>query len=129
MARRPRPSALLALAALLSSVAASAIAQEDGERIFQRCFSCHSVDPAEQNLSGPNLHGVVGRRAATLPEFEYSDAMRAAGGAGLVWTPEILDRYLADPEDFLPEGRMAGVRLRDPAQRRVLIEWLAGRSR
>lgn len=87
------------------------------------------MDPAERGLSGPNLHGVVGRRAAALPEFDYSEAMRAAGASGLVWTPATLDRYLTDPEDFMPEGRMAGVRLRDPAQRRILIEWLARAGR
>lgn len=119
---------ICALAALVAS-ATTARAETEGERIFQRCFACHSVDPAERNLPGPNLHGVVGRRAAALTEFDYSEAMRAAGAGGLAWTPEMLDRYLADPEAFMPEGRMAGVRLRDPAERRVLIEWLARPTR
>ena len=116
-----------ALALLL--LIAPAHAQEPGARIFQRCFACHSVNPAERNLSGPNLHGLFDRRAATLADFEYSPAMRDAGARGLVWTAETLDRYLAEPEDFIPEGRMSGVRLRDPDQRRVLIEWLAHATR
>ena len=123
---RCHPHALLLIALLLTT---PTHAQESGERIFQRCFSCHSVDPAERNLSGPNLHGVFGRRAGTLEDFEYSPAMRGAGARGLIWTPETLDRYLTEPEDFIPEGRMSGVRLRDPDQRRVLIEYLAQATR
>jgi len=87
------------------------------------------VDPAERNLSGPNLHGVFNRRAGTLEDFEYSPAMQEAGARGLIWTPETLDRYLVEPEDFILEGRMSGVRLRDADQRRVLIEWLAQATR
>src|SRR3546814_8066494 len=48
-----------------------------GERVFQRCYACHSVDPAETALEGPNLDGVVGRKAAALSGFDYSDAMIA----------------------------------------------------
>jgi hypothetical protein len=47
---------------------------------FQYCISCHSVDPAETGLPAPNLDGLVGRRAGSRADFEYSPAMQAAGG-------------------------------------------------
>ena len=57
-----------------------------GERAFQRCYSCHSVDPNEAaKLQGPSLYRIMGRRAAAVPGFPYSDAMREKGAAGLVW--------------------------------------------
>lgn len=98
------------IAAVLSGVAGPLLAQGNatrGERVFQRCFSCHSVDPAERSLPGPNLAGVVGRRAGSLADFEYSPAMVAAGRQGLIWTAETLDRFLAAPEAVVPGTPMA----------------------
>jgi cytochrome c len=68
-----------------------------GERVFQRCFACHSVDPGETaKLQGPSLYRILGRPAAALGGFEYSPAMRAKAAAGLVWSEAVLDRYIAD---------------------------------
>ena len=56
-----------------------------GKRAFQRCYSCHSVDPNEKaKLQGPSLYRIMGRPAAAISDFEYSDAMRAKAAAGLV---------------------------------------------
>jgi cytochrome c len=100
----------VALIVILAAVPAAARADGDavrGERVFDRCIACHSVDPAETGLPGPNLHGVIGRPAASLPDFDYSPAMRAKGAAGLAWTVEALDAYLTDPAAFVEHGRMA----------------------
>ena len=109
---------------LLVVVPEGAAWAQDGAQLFQRCYACHSLGPAERNLSGPTLRGVFGRRAGTLNGFEYSTAMREAGQRGLTWTTETLDRFLVDPEEMIPGVRMGGVRLRDPAERRTLIRWL-----
>jgi cytochrome c len=109
--------------------AASRAAEGDaarGERAFQRCYSCHSVDPGETaQLPGPSLFRVVGRPAAALPGFEYSDALKAKGAAGLVWTPTALDRYIADPEAFAPGTLMSVPPLRDAQERADLIAYLS----
>lgn len=119
-----------ALALAVFAVVSGAKAQTpDGARIFQRCFACHSLDPADRNLPGPTLRGVFGRRAGTWHGFDYSPAMREAGERGLVWGEETLDRFLEDPEGFLPGARMAGVWLREPAERRALIRWLKSATR
>jgi len=97
-----------------------------GERVFQRCYACHSVDPAEGKLPGPNLHCVLGRPAGLLPGFEFSPAMTEAGRAhGLVWTREMLDAFLADPQRLVPGTEMSLPGLPDPTDRRDVIDYLA----
>lgn len=122
-------AACVAHIALLAALAASPPARAEGDagrgaRVFQRCYSCHSVDPNEKPLQGPNLAGVVGRRAGTLPRFEYSESMIAAGRGGLVWTDETLDAYVADPQAVVPGTAMGPVRLSNPADRADLIAYL-----
>ena len=95
-----------------------------GERVFQRCFACHSVVAGEDKLPGPNLRGVVGRRAGTQPGFRFSPVLIEAGARGLVWTRATLDAYLADPERFLPGTEMAMPGLREPVDRRDAIDYL-----
>lgn len=106
--------------------AAEAGDPERGERTFQQCYACHSVDPEEIDLPGPNLAGVLGRRAGTWAQFAYSPAMRAAGSErGLVWTRGTLDAFLADPQGFMPGTSMAYVGLREPSVRADVIAYLA----
>jgi cytochrome c len=106
--------------------AAEAGDPERGERAFQQCYACHSVDPEEVDLPGPNLAGVLGRRAGTWAQFAYSPAMRAAGSErGLVWTRETLDAFLADPQGFLPGNSMAYAGLREPSMRADVTAYLA----
>jgi cytochrome c len=116
------------VALLAVSGACAAELRSAGERAFQRCYACHSVVVGEDKLPGPNLHGVVGRRAGTLPTFEYSPAMLAAGRNGLVWTRDKLDAYLADPEAVVPGTAMAMPPLKDVRERAAVIDYLAGQK-
>jgi cytochrome c2 len=95
-----------------------------GERVFQRCFACHSVVAGEDKLPGPNLRGVVGRRAGTQSGFRFSPALIEAGARGLVWTRASLDAYLTDPERFLPGTEMAVPGLSLAIDRRDVIDYL-----
>ena len=96
-----------------------------GARAFQKCYACHSVEPGETGLPGPNLRGVVGRPVGALDGFAYSEAMVEAGrDGGLVWTEERLDAFLADPEAYLPGTLMSFVGMRDPAERAAVIGYL-----
>jgi cytochrome c len=95
-----------------------------GERVFQRCFTCHSVVAGEDRLPGQNLRGVVGRRAGRRPGFRFSPALVEAGARGLVWTRGTLDAYLADPERFLPGTEMGMPGLREVVDRRDVIDYL-----
>jgi len=127
--RRPFLAAVCAAAVLSGMPARAEGDAARGQRVFQRCFSCHSVNPDERNLQGPNLAGVIGRRAGTLPQFEYSDAMIAAGRAGLVWSEETLDKYVQDPQAMVPATAMGPVRLSNPADRADLIAYLRSAGR
>ena len=74
-----------------------------GERAFQYCYSCHSVDPDETAvLSGPNLFGVVGRPVAAQDGFDYSDGMRAFGADGKEWTADLIAQFIQEPEALVP---------------------------
>ena len=110
--------------ALLVVVSEGAASPQDGPRLFQRCYACHSLDPAERGLSGPTLRGIFGRRAGTLDGFDYSQPLKEAGRDGLVWSAETLDRFLEDPKAVVQGVRMGGVRLRNTEERRALIRWL-----
>ena len=97
-----------------------------GERAFQRCYACHSVDPHEATrLQGPSLYRIIGRPAAAIAGFEYSDAMRQKGADGLVWDAATLERYLSDPEAVVPGTNMNVPPLRDEAERADLVAYLA----
>lgn len=117
-------AALVAAATLLITALAAGADPARGERVFQRCFACHSVVAGEHALPGPNLRAVLGRRAGTLPGFRYSPAMVEAGARGLVWTRAMLDAYLADPEAYVPGTAMGMPPLTDPADRRDVIDYL-----
>jgi cytochrome c len=115
---------------VLACVSRLALAEDGatarGEPIFQYCFSCHSVDPNEQaQLEGPNLYRIVGRPAASLKGFNYSNAMRKRGAEGLKWDAATLNRYIADPQAIVPGTRMSAAPLRDEHARADLIAYLA----
>ena len=96
-----------------------------GERAFQRCYACHSVNAAETaRLQGPSLHGVLGRPAAAVSGFEYSDAMRGRSKAGLTWTGEQLDAFLTNPEAVVPGTSMSALPIGDPVERADIIAYL-----
>ena len=102
---------LVSAAAL--SLAVPAFAQdtsgdpEKGAREFNKCKACHSILDASGEAVvkggkvGPNLYGVVGRKAGSVEDFNYSESMVAAGEAGLNWDLEHFIPYVADPTGFL----------------------------
>jgi cytochrome c len=72
----------------------------NGTKIFEQCNGCHSIEKGE-NIFGPSLYGVIGRPAGSIPDFEYSPAMREAAAKGLLWTPENIVNYLQNPRKYL----------------------------
>ncbi len=82
-----------------------------GKKVFNKCKACHFADK-EKNKVGPYLKGVVGRKAAAVEGFKYSEAMKAKAAEGLVWTEENLKAYLAAPKKFVPGNKMAFVGLK-----------------
>src|SRR5215471_17043466 len=120
-------SAAMATAAALC-MAAPAVAQEgsaeDGTEVFKKCRACHDVGPGAKNKVGPALNDIVGRKAGTIEGFAYSDANKSARGKGLVWTEDVLFKYLENPLSFMPGTKMAFAGLKDPQDRKDVIAFL-----
>jgi cytochrome c len=117
----------IALAATLA-VAPLGLAQAQdaaaGQRVFNTCRACHTIDAGGRNGVGPNLHGIVGRAAGSVANFRYSANMRTLAEGGLTWTEENLRRYITNPKDVVPQGSMAYPGLRNEQQMNDLIAFL-----
>ena len=109
-------------------MAAPAVAQEgnaeDGAEVFKKCRACHDVGPEAKNKVGPSLNDLIGRKAGTIEGFTYSEANKSAGGKGLVWTEDVLSKYLENPLAFMPGTKMAFAGLKDPQDRKDIIAFL-----
>jgi cytochrome c len=113
-------SAGLMVVALASRAAAQP--SPSGADLFgDRCAMCHLAGGGGQ---GPSLTGVAGRKAGGTPGFAYTPAMKASN---LTWTPDNLDRFLADPAKLVP-GTAMPIRVPDAAQRGAIIGYLTSKK-
>jgi cytochrome c len=94
---------------------------DKGKVVFEQCAACHSLDGAG-DYDGPTLKGVIGRKAGALEDYRYSAAMKRSD---VVWDAGTLDKYVADPQAFIPGNRMAFAGIGDKTQRDDLIAFLA----
>ncbi len=121
-------AAFVTLVLLLAGMAAASPPRHPGERLFAQCRSCHSLEPGKSSPAGPGLNKAVGRPVASVPGFRYSRALRTLARSEPIWTPELLDRFLADPEAVAPGTDMGFLGMRDRSERRILIDWLRRRE-
>jgi cytochrome c len=91
-----------------------------GAQAFGMCTACHTVTKGGRNGIGPNLSGLIGRRAGSVPGFTYSAAMK---GSGLTWDAKTLDTFLAAPTKKVPGTKMP-ISVSDPAKRAAIIAYL-----
>lgn len=94
------------------------------ERAFALCAGCHDTRADLGHRVGPNLNGVIGRRAGSAPGYAYSDAMK---NSGIVWDAQTLDAFLASPQKQVPGTRMRNA-TSDPQRRQAAIEYLSTRK-
>jgi cytochrome c len=88
-----------------SSLSQELLAQgiEAGQQVFNNaCRTCHTIKEGDNRL-GPNLYKIVGRKAGSLPDYNYSSAMK---GAGFVWDEEKLEHFIANPDEVVPGNNM-----------------------
>lgn len=89
-----------------------------GEAVYSRCLACHSL---EVNRTGPRHCGLIGRRAGSVPGFDYSPAMERSK---LMWDAKTLDRFLADPMKTVPGTTMTYAGVPGAKDRADLIAYL-----
>jgi cytochrome c len=95
-----------------------------GEVKFGDCAACHKLESGVNDV-GPSLHGIFTRKVAELADFRYSLAMKRSG---ITWSPETLDKFIADPQSMVPANRMPYAGIADAGDRADLIAYLSKAS-
>ncbi len=96
---------LIVAVALLAVSSAPGMAQDvqKGKVVFNVCLACHAIGPGAQNKVGPELNGLDGRKAGTVPNFAYSDANK---NSGIVWNEQTFEDYIKNPMAKVPGTKM-----------------------
>ena len=107
----------------LSAIASNAGAADakKGQIAFAACQACHAVNKGGGNGIGPDLFGVVGRKAASLPGFYYSPALKSAN---IVWTNDKLRAWVMAPSKVVPGTRMVFAGVSDPNRATDIVAYL-----
>ncbi len=113
---------LLFVAVLVFLVdAASAQDPAEGEKVFATCKTCHQIGEGAKNAIGPELNGVVGRKAGSVAGYSYSDANK---NSGITWDEANLAEYLKDPKAKVPGTKMIFAGIKDEKKVQDLIAFL-----
>jgi cytochrome c len=99
-----------------------AYASDPGAQVFRACVACHTLTPTESDRAGPTLHGLFGRRIATLPGYNFSAALRQLD---IVWTPKtVAELFEIGPAGYTPGTKMPEQRIGRKEDRDVLVNFL-----
>jgi cytochrome c len=100
----------------------AAYAGERGAEIFRACVACHTLGAEQANRAGPTLAGIFGRRIATLPGYNFSEALKRLD---IVWTPETVSRlFEVGPAAYTPGTKMPEQRIGSERDRAALVQFL-----
>ena len=94
---------------------------EAGKNVFKKCHACHNVGEGAKNSVGPELNGIVGRKAGSVEGYAYSEANK---GSGITWDVATLDVYLTNPKAKVPGTKMAFPGLPNEKDRADVIAYL-----
>lgn len=123
------PAGVRSHAAPITRVSAwneTAFERDVASETYKWCGFCHTFKQGDRTKAGPNLHGIFGQRAASVPGFSFSPALAAKRDGGLVWTDETLDKFLENGDAFVPGTSMiiSSGPVSDPKVRRAVINML-----
>jgi cytochrome c len=94
---------------------------------FRACVACHTLDPNDGNRAGPTLHGIFGRKIASVPGYHYSPAFRKMD---IVWTPETVSKlFELGPNTYTPGTKMPEQTISNAEDRAALIRFLQAETR
>ncbi|MGE0418548.1 MAG: cytochrome c family protein [Acetobacteraceae bacterium] len=110
----------LALAACMSGGARAQDAAA-GAKVFNQCRACHQIGDKAKNLVGPELNGLIGRKAGSVEGYNYTPANK---NSGLTWDEATLTEYLQNPKAKVPGTKMAFAGIKNPTQIADLIAFL-----
>jgi cytochrome c len=115
---------LIVAAVLIGVLSVSGMAQDaqKGKTVFNICLACHAIGPGAQNKIGPELNGLDGRKAGTVPNFEYSDANK---NSGIVWNEETFEDYIKNPAAKVPETKMIFPGIKNEQQAKDLWAYIS----
>ncbi len=100
----------------------AAYGDDPGAKVFRACVACHTLSPDEGNRAGPTLAGIFGRRIATLPGYNFSEALKHLK---IVWTPETVAKlFEVGPAAYTPGTKMPEQRISRPEDRQALVKFL-----
>ena len=102
----PAFSRVLTTALLLAAASVPARADGDpakGAKVFKQCMACHRIGPGATSLVGPPLNGIVGAKAAAMPDYPFSDALK---NSGLTFDEATLGKWLKSPRALVPGTKM-----------------------
>ena len=108
-------------AALVAAGHATPVSAAPAPTAFTVCTACHKVSADDAISVGPNLRGVVGRKAGSQSNYSYSAALKASG---IAWTPDKLDQWLSGPSKMIPGTRMVQS-TPNSADRKNIVEYLS----
>jgi cytochrome c len=92
-----------------------------GEKVFLACKACHQIGETAKNSVGPVLSGVIGRKAGTYPDYNYSDANK---NSGITWDEATFREYIKDPRGKIPGTKMTYPGIKDDAKIDDLLAFL-----
>ena len=101
--------------------AASGQDPAEGEKVFATCKACHQIGEGAKNAIGPELNGVIGRKAGSVAGYSYSDANK---NSGITWDESNLAEYLKDPKVKVPGTKMIFAGIKDEKKVQDLIAFL-----
>ncbi|TIQ22006.1 MAG: hypothetical protein E5X51_08650 [Mesorhizobium sp.] len=95
--------------------------------VFRACVACHTLDPNDGNRAGPTLHGIFGRKIASVPGYHYSHAFQKMD---IVWTPEtVSELFEFGPNAYTPGTKMPEQTISNAEDRAALIRFLQAETR
>jgi cytochrome c len=93
----------------------------DGAKVFKKCLTCHSIGKGDPNKIGPNIFGVLNRKAGSISDYKYSKAMAAYGK---VWSFEEMNGFLTKPKDWIKGTKMSFIGLKSAKDRAAVILYM-----